>query len=260
MQRGNASKTAQRVAAHRLGFDRVPAPYGDPAADDTLARDVAAGTQVPSSWMHEYLRARTAFFDRLVTGAIDGGMRQIVIGAAGYDGRALRYARPGVRWFEVDYPGTQRDKLERLERLGIGAGHVRFVAADFAADPVAAPLLAAGLDPAGPALFLLEGVAVYLDKDVLERVLAQFRGVTAEGAVLGISMSVNKDGRDQGRGSRFRESVAAMGEPARLVLQPGEPAGLLARAGWQVTEPDADAERPQPAGLLFARASPFRTL
>ena len=42
MQDGQVSVTAQRVAAQRLTFDRVPAPYGDPAADDTLARDVAA--------------------------------------------------------------------------------------------------------------------------------------------------------------------------------------------------------------------------
>ena len=31
---GQVSVTAQRVAAHRLTFDRIPAPYGDPAADD----------------------------------------------------------------------------------------------------------------------------------------------------------------------------------------------------------------------------------
>ena len=39
MQTGQASVTAQRVAAQRLAFDRVPARYGDPAADETLARD-----------------------------------------------------------------------------------------------------------------------------------------------------------------------------------------------------------------------------
>jgi len=42
MENGGPSTTARRVAAHRLGFTRVPAPYGDPAADDALA---AAGSQ-----------------------------------------------------------------------------------------------------------------------------------------------------------------------------------------------------------------------
>jgi len=63
--------------------------------------------------MHEYIRARTAFFDRVVVSAIDRGVAQVVIGGAGYDGRAFRYAKPGVRWFEVDHPATQADKRAR---------------------------------------------------------------------------------------------------------------------------------------------------
>ena len=66
MRPGQASVTAQRVAAHRLTFDRVTAPYGDPAADDALARDVAAAASVASGPMREYLRARTGF---IVAGA-----------------------------------------------------------------------------------------------------------------------------------------------------------------------------------------------
>ena len=146
MEDGGPSVTARRVAAHRLGFSRVPAAYGVPAADEALAADVAAGLVAPANRMHDYLAARTSFFDRTVVSAIDRGVRQVVVGAAGYDGRAFRYAKPGVRWFEVDHPATQRDKLERLQRLGIAASHVRFVEADFTRDPVADRLRAAGLE------------------------------------------------------------------------------------------------------------------
>src|SRR5256884_4594366 len=118
MEHGGPSQTARGVAAHRLDFTRVPADYGDPAADHALAVDVAAGRRAPANRMHDYLAARTSFFDRTVTGALGRGVAQVVVGAAGYDGRAFRYAKPGVRWFEVDHPATQRDKLERLERLG----------------------------------------------------------------------------------------------------------------------------------------------
>ena len=121
MEDGGPSVAARRVAAHRLGFSRVPAAYGVPAADDALAADVAAGLVAPANRMHDYLAVRTSFFDRTVVSAIDHGVRQVVVGAAGYDGRAFRYAKPGVRWFEVDHPATQRDKLERLRRLGIAA-------------------------------------------------------------------------------------------------------------------------------------------
>src|SRR6478672_606123 len=108
MEDGGPSVTARRVAAHRLGFARVATDYGDPAADEALAVDVAAGRAAPANRMHDYLAARTSFFDRTVVGALDRGVRQVVAGAAGYDGRAFRYAKAGVRWFEVDHPATQR--------------------------------------------------------------------------------------------------------------------------------------------------------
>ena len=252
------------MAAYRLGFTRAPAGYGDAAADETLAADVAAGEQ-PTGRMRDYLDARTRFFDRVVVGAIGRGVRQIVLGAAGYDGRAFRYAKPGVRWFEVDHPATQRDKQERLARLGLPTRRVRFVPADFARDPVADRLTAAGLDPGQPSLFLLEGVAVYLEPEVLERVLRQFRQVARPGSRLAISVSTaSADGET---GSRFRASVARLGEPARSTLDAGQATELLARTGWRVTagddadDPEAVSrrERRRSAGLLLATAAPAAT-
>ena len=189
MKDGTASHTARSVAAHRLEYERVAADYGDPAADQALTADVADGQQPNPGRMHEYLRARTAFFDRAVVNALGRGVRQVVIGGAGYDGRALRYAKPGVTWFELDHPATQADKVARVARLGLEHAQVRFVAADFTADSIAEPLLAAGLDPARPTLFLLEGVAVYLERPVVERVLAAFRQVAADGSELAMSVS-----------------------------------------------------------------------
>jgi methyltransferase (TIGR00027 family) len=246
-----ASRTARGVAARRLSYERLPADYGDPEADLALSRDVAAGLQPAPGRMHEYLRARTAFFDRAVVTAIEGGMPQVVVGAAGYDGRSLRYATPGTRWFEVDHPATQADKLERLGRCGIDASHVRFVAADFTTDPVAAALRDAGLDTQQPALFLFEGIAVYLDKPVTESVLTQFREVTVPGSLLAISVSLTSAARGSTARARFTESVAAVGEPARSVLDPDEAAELLIRAGWQLQEPG----RRRAVGLLTARAA-----
>src|SRR5690348_872570 len=258
MEDGGPSQTARRVAAHRLDFTRVPANYGDPAADEALAVDVAAGRQAPASRMHDYLAARTAFFDRAVTGALGRTVAQVVVGAAGYDGRAFRYAKAGVRWFEVDHPATQRDKLRRLERLGIDASHVRFVEADFTRDPVADRLRAAGLDPDEPSLFLLEGVAVYLEPAVLEDVLGQFRQVAAPGSSLAISVSLSRPRGDTAR-ARFQATVAALGEPARSTFEPAEAEALLARTGWPLAAGDgqptpAGRDRLRAAGLLLASA------
>jgi methyltransferase (TIGR00027 family) len=250
---GQVSVTAQRVAAHRLTFDRIPAPYGDPAADEALARDVATAADVAPGPMRDYLRARTRFFDTEVTGALDRGCPQVVIGAAGYDGRALRYAKPGMRWFEVDHPATQRDKRSRLDRLGIDSAHIRFVAADFAADPVADLLLSAGLDPRLRSLFLLEGVAVYLERPVLRALLQQLRRVAGDGSMLVISLSVSTGSADQAaRRAAFQEAVAAVGEPARSVLQAADASAFLEAAGWRPTGPPELPGRAVRAGFLVA--------
>ena len=173
MRDGVASVTAARVAAYRLAFERHPFPSGDPAADERLAADVAAGLGdfQPSERMGRYLAARTRFFDRVAVGAIERGVAQLVVIGAGYDGRSLRYARPGVGWFEVDHPDTQADKRARLRPLGIDAARVAFVGFDLRERGLARALVAAGVEPDAPAQLLCEGVAVYLEPAVLEMML-----------------------------------------------------------------------------------------
>jgi methyltransferase (TIGR00027 family) len=252
---GTASRTARGVAAHRLGYERVETPYGDPAADDALTRDVADGRdRSPGTPIDDYLRARTAFFDDATVRAIDAGISQVVVGAAGYDGRAMRYAKPGVRWFEVDHPDTQADKLERLARLGLDTGHIRFIPADFATDPITEPLLDAGLDAGIPALFLLEGIAVYLDPPTLTRVLRAFRSAAAAGSLLAISFSVGRASAE--RRQRFQDRVAEIGEPVRTVLAADAAGDLLVSAGWAPAQPrpGGRGEGQRSAGLLLAHA------
>jgi O-methyltransferase involved in polyketide biosynthesis len=94
MRKGQVSTTAQRVAAQRLAFTRVEADHGRPQDDDALQADVAAGTSASTSTMTAYLQGRTTFFDQVVVQAIKRGVTQIAIVGAGYDGRALRYAKP----------------------------------------------------------------------------------------------------------------------------------------------------------------------
>jgi methyltransferase (TIGR00027 family) len=253
MKPGQVSVTAQRVAAHRLTFDRIAAPYGDPAADIALARDVAAAASVAPGPMREYLRARTRFFDGVLTRALSRGFAQIVTGAAGYDGRSLRYARPGVLWFEVDHPATQRDKRARLDRLGIDGGHLRFVAADFTVDPVADLLVSAGLDPGRPSLFLLEGVAVYLEETVLRSLLAQLRRVAADGSRLAISMSVNGGLPERAaRRAAFQAAVAAVGEPARSAVAAADADAMLESTGWRPVREPGTGDRAAHAGFIVA--------
>jgi methyltransferase (TIGR00027 family) len=234
MRESGPSLTAQRVAAHRLQFERVATSYGDPSADVALASDVAEGYAASAGRMHEYLRARTGFFDRVVVGSMEAGIRQVVVGGAGYDGRSLRYAKPGTQWFELDHPATQADKLARLNRLRINPVNVRFVAADFAEDAVAHKLTSAGLDTTGATLFLLEGVAVYLEIAVLERILQNFRLAAGDGSRLAISVSIASAGSNAVARATFYAGAAALGEPVRSTLGLTEAEEVLERSGWRL--------------------------
>jgi methyltransferase (TIGR00027 family) len=251
MKVGEASATAQRVAAQRLTFDRVSAPWGNPAADERLARDVAgSSTRTPRGPMSAYLAARTAFFDRVVVGALERGVRQVVIAAAGYDGRALRYAKPGVRWFEVDHPDTQRDKRRRLEQLEIATPHITFVSAEFTSDDVGTAVVRAGYDTDVPSLFLCEGVAVYLDRSVLAALLQALRTIACAGSRLAISLSVSTDSAIQAaRRREFQAAVAALGEPARTVLTAEEANALFSATGWRVVPSTSTPEAQDRARL-----------
>jgi methyltransferase (TIGR00027 family) len=235
MREGAPSQTARRVAAYRLGFERLPAPSGDPDADERLARDVAVGAEfTPSERMERYLRARTAFFDRAVVGSLEREVRQIAAIGAGFDGRALRYAGDGVRWFELDHRATQADKLERLERLGIDPSAITFVALDLALGGTDEALIGAGWEPDAPSTYICEGVAVYLEREWLARLFTDLRRLATAGTRFAISLS--PPGASAERRDRFREVVAGLGEPARSELDPEAADELIDRARWRRVE------------------------
>ena len=203
--------------------------------------------------MSRYLIARTLFFDTEVVSALEGGITQVLVAAAGYDGRALRYAKSGVRWFELDHPATQADKLDRLAQLGVDTGHIRFVPADFAADDVAGRLAEGGCDPMLRSLVLAEGIAVYLPLPVLAGLLRALRTSVAPGSRLVLSVSVDTASPGQAhRRAAFQQRVAALGEPAPTVLTADEAGALLSAAGWSADP--APSERPRRAGFVVASA------
>ncbi len=262
MRDGEASVAAQRVAGQRVTFDRVPAPYGDPVADERLSRDVAGQSVAASAErMVAYLKARTRFFDRAVVTALGRGVTQVVVAGAGYDGRAWRYAKPGVRWFEVDHPDTQGDKRRRVHRLVLDCNHVTFVPADFVVDQVGSRLGAAGLDRNRPLLIVCEGVAAYLDRSVLAALVTGLGEVAAQRSRLAISVSVATGSSDfAARRAEFQARVAALGEPARAVLTADDAEHLLAAAGWRTVSaaPDTEPAHSRERDAGFVTAEPVR--
>jgi methyltransferase (TIGR00027 family) len=248
MVEGSPSRTARAVAAYRLGFDRPAFEGGNGEAEDRLARDVVGAEEfVPGEGMARYLRGRTAFFDRVVLRAMERGVRQVLIVGAGYDGRSLRFAKPGVRWFELDHPATQADKLARLLRLEIETPESTFVALDLADGGVDSALVSAGWEPDASSLMLCEGVAVYLLPEVVGRLLGELRSLVTVGTQLAVSLSPRFP--EPERRARFREAIALAGEPARSDLTPEDATELFTAARWRRA---AIVERAGRAGFVVA--------
>ncbi len=164
----SASKTALMVCAYRARASRWPKPlFIDPWAEPIAGSEgeaIAKQLDLRFPPMELWLALRVAYLDKLVASAVDHlSVRQVVIFGAGYDTRAARLPRAGVRFFEVDHPATQAEKRERLGRLdGYPIDAATYVTCNFEIDDPIAQLAAAGFDTRDPALVIWEGVVAYL--------------------------------------------------------------------------------------------------
>jgi methyltransferase (TIGR00027 family) len=121
--------------------------------------------------------ARARFIEDLVAEHAGRGVGQYVILGAGLDTFAQR--RPEIasrlRVFEVDQPGHQAWKRQRLAELGFGIPDwLRLVTVDFeAGESWPERLEKAGFDAAQPAVVASTGVSMYLTKEANAAALRQ---------------------------------------------------------------------------------------
>jgi len=121
--------------------------------------------------------ARARFIEDLVVEQAGHGVEQYVILGAGLDTFAQRKSAIAsrLRVFEVDRPGPQAWKRQRLIELGYGIPEwLRFVPVNFeAGDSWWERLAEAGLDASRPAIVASTGVSMYLTKDAIAATLRQ---------------------------------------------------------------------------------------
>jgi methyltransferase (TIGR00027 family) len=121
--------------------------------------------------------ARARFIEDLVVEQAGNGVGQYVILGAGLDTFAQRRPEIASRLlvFEVDPPGPQVWKRQRLIELGFGIPEwLRLVPVDFeAGDAWRQRLAAAGFDAGRPAVVASTGVRMYLTKDAVTATLRQ---------------------------------------------------------------------------------------
>jgi methyltransferase (TIGR00027 family) len=183
--------------------------------------------------------ARARFIEDLVLDQAARGVAQYVILGAGLDTFAQR--RPDVatrlRVFEVDQPGPQAWKRQRLIELGFGVPEwLRLVGVDFEAGAAWWPsLVAAGFDAAQPAVVASTGVSMYLTRDAVAAMLGQLAGL-AQGSTLAMSFLLPlelaepevRPGMDAAE-----RGASASGTPFISFFTPAEMLSLAREAGFR---------------------------
>jgi len=174
---------------------------------------------------------RTRFYDDYLTAATAAGIRQVVLLAAGLDTRAFRLAWPAAtRVFELDLPGVLAFKEAVLDARGAvpRCGRVA-VPADLRGD-WPARLAAAGLDRTRPAVWLAEGLIIYLTAGEAERLLSEVGYLSPPGGRLAFEHNPAGPGTLTARARQ----IPAMRQYASLWKGGlGDAPGWLSRHGWR---------------------------
>jgi methyltransferase (TIGR00027 family) len=185
--------------------------------------------------------ARARFTEDLVAEQAGHGVGQYVILGAGLDTFAQR--RPDIagrlRVFEVDLPGPQAWKRQRLAELGYGIpGWLRLVPVDFEATAGGASwwarLAEEGFAPDRPAVVVSAGVSMYLTKEANAATLRQLASL-APGSTLVMTFlpPLGLVDEDERAGRMFAEKGArASGTPFLSFFSPQEILALARDAGF----------------------------
>ncbi len=240
-----ASTTAQITTLARAALTSRAGPVQDPYARLFLQAGwrsllpLLRTDAVRWPWFRELLvnvGGRTCFFDEQILKATGKQMDQVVILGAGYDSRALRLGKPGLRFFEVDHAATQSRKRIRLTRTG-HATTVNFVTVDFQKDSLAARLLDSGLKSSRPTFFLCEGVLEYLDEKTVRELLRELGRVASQGSHLAMD-PLYQTGTSRPLPMRAAGIVATrlMGEPRSFSIDPDDLGSFLQGEGWKLKQ------------------------
>jgi methyltransferase (TIGR00027 family) len=182
--------------------------------------------------------ARARFIEDLVAQELGRGVGQYVILGAGLDTFAQR--RPEIasrlKVFEVDQPGSQAWKRQRLVELGFGVPDwLRLVPADFQADDTWWQRLAvAGFDAGKPAVVASSGVSMYLAQEAITAMLRQVAAL-ARGSTLAMTFLLPLECADPEVRPGLElaaKSARASGTPFIRFFTPAEMLALAREAGF----------------------------
>jgi methyltransferase (TIGR00027 family) len=240
-----ASRTALATSLMRAAhtrLDRHPLiedPWGERLVPDSV-RALFSDESLIRSRAYANVITRTRYAEDALQAAVTKGVRQYVLIGAGFDSFALR--RPAfaaqLQIFEIDFPATQRLKLQRIAECGISLpDSVHFVATDLSEESVAAALSRSSYRKDQLTFFSWLGVTMYLAREANLATLESIASCSPPGSELVFTYF---DARLFQRASEsfqeMRDRVASIGEPFLSGFNPGSIADDLRRCGLALVE------------------------
>ncbi len=181
---------------------------------------------------------RSRLMEDLIIDNCENGITQCVMLGAGLDTFAQR--RPdiasGLQLFEIDQPGTQTWKQQRLQELGYGLPKgLHFVSVNFEISSWWEELLKAGFDIRLPAVVTCTGVTLYLTKEAISDTLKQLTAL-ALGSTLAMSFYLPVELMDEE--DKFLQQISEKGAresgtPFVSFFAPDEVVRLAHHAGFK---------------------------
>jgi methyltransferase (TIGR00027 family) len=238
--------TAVRVALWRALHVDIDAPPH--VLEDTIGLRLAAPDEgwrqrgdmhpVGTRLFRASIVARARFIEDLVEEQVGRGVGQYVLLGAGLDTFAQRRPEfaPRLKVFEVDQPGTQAWKRQRLAELGYGVPEwLRFVPVDFEAGGPWRELAAAGFDAGRPAVVTSTGVSMYLTREAIMAMLREVAALAAGSTfVMSFLLPLELAEPELQPAIRMAEKGArASGTPFISFFTPAEMLSLARAAGFR---------------------------
>lgn len=238
--------TAVRTALWRALHTEIDAqPY---IIEDTVGLQLIAP---PAGWqqrpdmdaaftarLRASMVARARFIEDIITAQNSRGVAQYVLLGAGLDTFVQR--RPDsaaqLQVYEIDQPGTQAWKQQRLKELGYDIPErLHFVAVDFENSSWWEALLQAGFRIHEPAVVACTGVTLYLTSEAIKATLVQL-ATLAPGSTLAITFYLPvalMDKEDQPLQQIAEKGAREAGTPFDSFFAPDEVLSLALDAGFR---------------------------
>jgi len=226
-------------------------PFAERLAGERGRELLAAAMAAPGERSSAQIVVRTRFWDEALLRAAHN-VGQVVILAAGMDARAYRMPWPdGTVVYELDQPGVLSAKADLLAGEEPSCRRVP-VGIDLADDWPAA-IGSAGLNPAAPSAWLIEGLLQYLDEAAVNTLFERIDALCTPGSVLLYDV-VGRTLLESDFMAPLLESMADNGAP--WLFGTDEPGWLSERLGWSAAVTDI-ADPGNRYGRWYAPAVPM---